>query len=450
MKSTKENIYVKLGAIAVIVILLLIPTSFVHNIIDERESTQLKAIQEVSNTWGKEQNLLGPFISIPYLKYATVLSENNSVEKIGTRIEYIHIMPSQLKIDGQIYPEKRNRGIYDIVVYNSKLKISGKIDSLELKSIPIPINDIQFDKAEFVLGLNDLNGIQNQVSLSWNNQQSYFKPGVSSKDIVKSGINSKLDITSLQNSSGEFSFELDLNGSKHIYFTPVGNNTDVHINSTWQNPSFKGAFLPDNSLITENGFEANWNILDLNRNFPQIWTNLGQSIQSLAFGVELLLPVDNYQKADRSIKYAILFIVLTFTVFFFIEVLKKVFIHPIQYILVGIALVLFFTLLISISEQLSFNTSFILSAIATLSLITAYVKSILKSTHLAIIIAGVLGIQYTFIFVIIQLQNYSLIIGSLGLFLILGLVMYFSRKIDWYDLQVYPKLIEIESMTNNI
>jgi len=231
-----------------------------------------------------------------------------------------------------------------------------------------------------------------------------------------------------------FSFNLNLKGSQFLYFTPVGKTTNIQLTSKWPNPSFNGAFLPDTRTTDDTGFAAQWQVLHLNRNYPQTWIGSKHSLTESAFGVDLLLPVDNYQKSYRSIRYAILFIGFTFLVFFFIEVLNKVFIHPIQYILVGIALVVFYTLLLSTSEYLTFNSAFILSAIATLLLIAGYVKAILRSNQITFLISGILTILYSFIFVIIQLQDYALLIGSIGIFIILGLVMYFSRKIDWYNL----------------
>jgi len=224
-----------------------------------------------------------------------------------------------------------------------------------------------------------------------------------------------------------------------LYFTPVGKVTDVNISSSWKNPSFNGAFLPDKRTINSNGFEANWNILNLNRNFPQIWIGGNYSVNESAFGIDLLVPVDNYQKSYRSVNYAILIICFTFLVFFFIEILNKKLIHPVQYILVGISLVIFFILLISISEHLDFNNAFIISAVATLMCIGGYVKAILKSWKLMFLIMGELLILYTFIFVIIQLQDLALLIGSIGVFLVVGLVMFLSRKIDWYNLNLSEK-----------
>ncbi|HHU47354.1 MAG TPA: cell envelope integrity protein CreD [Bacteroidales bacterium] len=435
-QSLKNNIYFKIGTIVVIALLLLIPTSMIKILIHEREAIQREAIREVSSKWAEEQTISGPFISIPYYRYVKEISAKDSTEQIVQIKDYIHILPSELKISGNLNPEKRQRGIYEIVVYNSKLEIDGTFNNLDIKALEIEPENILFDKAEFVVGIKDLRGIEKEVNLSWNNDKISFNPGVSSNDIVSSGINALININPNDSSSYNFNLSLDLKGSQLLYFTPVGKVTDIDLVSDWANPSFNGAFLPDTREVTTKGFTANWNILHLNRNYPQIWTSNRYSISESSFGIDLLLPVDNYQKTYRSIRYAILFIAFTFLVFFFIEVFKKVFIHPIQYILVGVSLIVFFTLLLSISEHLNYNFSFIISAIATLALIAGYVRAILSSTKLALLISGILTVLYAFIFVIIQLQDYALLIGSIGIFVILGLVMYFSRKIDWYSLKL--------------
>lgn len=432
--NLKNNIYFKVGTILIIALLLLIPTSMIRGLIYEREQTKNQAITEVGSKWGGQQTISGPFISIPYNKYVKEYSTKDSKEKVVVMREFIHILPNELSIEGMMDPEQRNRGIYDIVVYNSKLNVKGKFAQVNFAELDIPIGDIQFDKARLVVGIDDLRGIEQQVDLNWNERKYAFNPGVASNDIVSSGINTLVNFNSSDSSTYTFSFNLDLKGSQLLYFTPVGKVTDIKVSSAWANPSFNGAFLPDQREVSDRGFTANWNVLHLNRNYPQIWTGNKNSIAESAFGIDLLLPVDNYQKSHRSIRYAILFIAFTFLVFFFIEVLNKVFIHPIQYILVGIALVVFYTLLLSLSEHLNYNVAFVTSAVATLFLIAGYVKAILKSTQLTALISGILLVLYTFIFVIIQLQDFALLIGSIGIFIILGLVMYFSRKIDWYNL----------------
>jgi len=439
MKTLKTNIYFKISIIFIIGLLLLIPTSMIKSLIREREFTQKNAIREVSSKWGKEQTISGPYISVPYYKYIKQYSKKDSSNKIVKIKEYIHFLPTDLTINGKIFPERRYRSIYEIVVYNSKLNISGVFDKMKFSDFDIPLQNIQFNKAIISVGISDLRGIEKQVILNWNNNKSLFNPGTITNDIIQSGINVKVPLTNDDNSSYKFSFDLDLKGSQMLYFTPVGEITNVNITSAWNNPSFNGAFLPDSRNVSNTGFTANWNILHLNRNYPQKWIGSNRNTNSSAFGVDLKLPVDNYQKSMRSIKYAILFIAFTFMVLFFVEVLNGIFIHPIQYILIGIALLVFYTLLLSISEYLNYYITFAISTFATLLLIVGYVKAILKSNKLSMLIGGILFILYTFIFIIIQLQDYALLIGSIGIFIILGMLMYFSRKIDWYNLKLGEK-----------
>ncbi len=439
MKSFKTNIFLKISIITFIGLVLLIPAAMIKNLILEREFTQKEAIREVSSKWGVEQTISGPYISVPYTKYIREFSKKDTIGKIVLVKEYIHFLPNALKINGQLFPERRNRGIYDIVVYNSHLNISGDFTNVKFTGLDIPIKNIQFDKAIVSIGINDLRGIEKQVILNWNGDKILFNPGTVTNEILESGINAPVNIPDNDSSSYRFSVDLDIKGSQLLYFIPSGEVTDVKMHSTWTNPSFNGAFLPDSRNTDAKGFNANWNIIHLNRNFPQQWVGSKYNPASSAFGIDLLLPVDNYQKSMRSIKYAVLFIVFTFIVFFFVEVLNKIFIHPVQYIMVGIALIVFYTLLLSISEHLRFNLAFFISAFATLLLVAAYVKAILKSRLLTLLIGGILLILYSFIFVIIQLQDYALLIGSIGIFIILALVMYFSRKIDWYNLKMEDK-----------
>ncbi len=433
MKSLKSSIFFKVSIIIAIALLLLIPTTMIEDLIYERENTQLRAISEVSSKWAREQTIGGPILTIPYYKFVKQFSSRDSTEKVVKVKDHLHFLPDMLKIDGKVNPEKRYRGIYEVVVYNSKIELSGSFNSLNFKDFDIPKTNIQLDKAFISIGISDLRGLEKQVDLKWNNGTHSFNPGTVTDDVLRSGINTRVPTIDYDSTSYQFSFSLDLKGSKQLYFTPLGKITDVSVSSPWSNPSFNGAYLPDSREITENGFTANWNILHLNRNIPQSFTG-GYNFYPSIFGVDLLLPVDSYQKSMRTVKYAILFIALTFMVFFFVEVLNGVFIHPFQYLLVGLALVVFFSLLIAVSEHLKFNLAFILSALATLSLVAGYVKAILKSKNLTLLISGILLVLYGFIFTIIQLQDYSLLIGSIGIFIILALVMYYSRKIDWYNI----------------
>lgn len=256
-----------------------------------------------------------------------------------------------------------------------------------------------------------------------------------------------------------FAFNLDLNGSSSLGFLPMGKVTEVSINAPWTTPSFTGAFLPDTREVNEAGFSARWKVLHLNRNFPQAWkgnqyyfslselastedmlmppalrggSEIKPGQQNFAFGVNLLMPVDQYRKSMRSVKYAIMFISLTFLTFFFVEILNRKRIHPIQYLLVGLALCIFFALLLAISEHTAFNLAYILSALAVTALIGIYVSAVFKSRKLTAMLSLLLVLMYGFIFTLLQLEDYALLIGSIVLFIILAVVMYISRRIDWY------------------
>ena len=241
-------------------------------------------------------------------------------------------------------------------------------------------------------------------------------------------------------SSYHFAFDLVLKGSQQLYFAPVGRETKVKIQSKWATPSFDGAFLPDNRTISDAGFTADWKVLHLNRNYPQSWTGARNGIIESAFGVNLLLPTDHYKKSIRTVKYAFILIALTFLIFFFMEILNGRLVHPFQYILVGMALCIFYTLLLSFSEHLNFNIAYTLAAAMTVGMVTFYAKTIFETWQLAALVGGILTILYLFVFTIVQLNDYALLIGSLGLFGVLGIVMYLSRKIDWYNLGKTEKL----------
>ena len=441
--SEKNSVIIKALFIAVITLLLLIPTALIRGLVNERQSTKDQAIVEIGQKWGKQQTISGPFLTIPFTKMIKRYSEKDSTDVWVERIDHLNLLPDTLSIEGSIHPEKRYRGIFEVIVYNSDIFFKGDFTTLDIDNFDISESNLHINDAYLSIGIMDLRGIEEQVKLNWGKDDYVFNPGTINTNLISSGINASVNIE-LNNEneiiSEPFSFDLKLKGSEYLQFTPVGKITDVELTSNWNTPSFDGAFLPDERMISDSGFSAFWNILHLNRNYPQAWLNSEHKVNSSSFGVNLLLPVDNYQKSERSIKYAILFIGLTFLVFFFIEIINKKRVHPIQYILVGLALCLFYTLLLSVSEHIPFTYAYLISSLSTIGLITAYTKTVLKSNNLTGLMAGILLILYTFIFVIIQLQDYALLMGSIGLFVILGLVMYFSRKIDWYEINNTVKL----------
>ncbi len=408
-----------------LVIIFMVPTAMIRNLIKERESTQANAIREVSAKWGNNQTLTGPVLSIPYLNPA-----NPKAAPL-----WAHFLPENLTVNGLLNPEKRYRSIYEVVVYNSKIHFQGNFLSPDFAELKIPRQSILFDDAVINLGITDLRGLEEQIQIQWNADSTWFNPGVLTNDVMEDGINAKVKIP-LSDSlkSYDFKFDITLKGSEILYFVPVGKETRINMKSGWQNPSFDGAFLPDTRTINDTGFNADWKILHLNRNFPQSWTGSKHQLKESSFGVNLILMVDHYKKTERSIKYSILLISLTFIVFFFIEVLNRTSINPFQYILIGIALVIYYSLLLSFSEHLSFALAYLISSLMTILLIMWYTSSILHIKRIALLISGTLALLYGFIFTIVQLTDYALLMGSLGLFVSLAIIMYFSRKVDWKNI----------------
>ena len=453
---TRHSIMLRVISIAILVLLLLIPAYMIEDLIRERSAYRDTAIREVSSKWGEAQTITGPVLTVPYTTYF-----KDSEGKITQTTEYAHFLPDALHVQATLLPEIRYRGIYDVVVYTTELTGEGQFAYPDIASLNIEERNVRWEDAYACIGIPDMRGIENAVSLQWQQQAYPFDPGVASYDLFSSGISTPVRLDSAQRSI-PYRFEMKLKGSQSLMLMPLGRTTDVTIRSDWPNPSFDGAFLPDQREVNADGFTAHWKVLHLNRNFPQAWkgsqyqftttsdngalqdyyyerpemspvANFAQASE-YHFGVNLLRGVDEYQKSMRSAKYAILFIALTFLVFFFVETLNRRRIHPIQYLLVGLALCIFYALLVAISEQLSFNLAFILSSLAVTSLITLYCYSIFKDQRLTLFIGLLLVMLYGFVFILLQLQDYALLMGSIGLFIILATVMYFSRKIDWYAL----------------
>lgn len=470
--TAKNSVILRLILIAVLSLLLLIPTNMISSIVYEREARSQEAINEVSSKWSYEQTVAGPILTVPYKKY---MKDKDNPNKVVEVISYAHFLPEKLNIKGEVSPKMLARGMYDVVVYESELNLDGEFKALDWNKLNINPADASLNQAFLSVSIPDMRGIKDNIAFAWNGGEKTFEPGIPG-DIGKyldlnnvpapvnefgefgerktiptsaplssgasSGVSAKVAMDPGQNHS--FKISLNLNGSQRLNFLPLGSETNVEINSPWPDPSFDGSFLPDERTVTDSGFNAKWKVLQFNRNYPQSFSELSNAnLAGSAFGVRLMAPVAQYQKNIRAVKYAILIIALTFLIFFFTEIFNRSRIHPFQYILVGLALILFFTLLLSISEHLGFNWAYLISAVATLSMTTLYTKTVFKNTRASlarhesrratIILSLILAAVYIFIFTILQLQDYALLIGSIGLFVILAAVMFISRKINWYE-----------------
>ncbi len=434
----KTSITIRLITIGFLVLILLIPISFINSIISERKYRKADVVREISAKWGEAQTVSGPIITIPYKSVSRVYNNETKIYDLVSQRKYAHFLPEKLDIKTTIFPEIKYRNIYEAIVYTAEVEISGSFKFPESKKLNIE-ESLLFKQAFLSTGLSDLRNIE-AVELNFAGQTYDFETGLETHDIIRTGISTKINLNkdSLPQEI-PFSFKLKFNGSKSLNFLPLGKETKVNVKSSSPNPKFFGAFLPKNKTISASGFSADWSVIHLNRNYPQQFTGSQVDIPDSAFGVELLVGVDEYQKNTRASKYAVLFILLTFMTFFFVQILNKISIHPMQYLLVGFALTIFYVLLISISEHLRFAYSYLIASSAIILQITLYASTIFKNRKLTTILGLILVILYGFIFTIIQLQGYALLAGAIGLFIVLAAAMYVSRNIDWYSLKSKEK-----------
>lgn len=419
--------YTKLAFIFLLMLLLLMPQNSMINLIKERVHWQTSAMENIKQSWPGEQTLAGPFLRIPF-----------TVETSGKERAYVKtLMPSSLKINTQLQTSERYRGIHKIPVYQTTVHVSGTFTNDELWA------DIQkeFQGKELIFGqssleyyVSDQRGIQSQPSLNWGEEKANFQAnenrnlGISAA--IQTNVGTVKDYT--------FRFDLALNGLQAIKFAQIAEQTQIQLNANWQHPNFIGDFLPSSREISDEGFSASWqstaisnqakHLLDhyVNGNVKELTNN--------SVGVSLNQPVDHYSLSERSVKYAQLFVILTFVAMILFEILKKLRIHPVQYLLIGLELMVFYLLLVSLSEHLRFGSAYIIAAIASTSLLTLYFMAILKSKKTgAIFGAGLLSL-YATLFVILQAESHALLMGSLLLFLVLAALMLSTRHLDWYAL----------------
>ncbi len=424
--SHSNKILLKGIITGILILVMLIPTLFITNMIDERQQRQQQVVDEVSSKWASPQTLTGPYLYIPY----NAKDKDDKGKEILTAKQLL-LLPENLNVAGKISPEIRPRSIYKVLLYKSDLKSNGNF------SIQIPKDidtaSLQLQDAKICFGLSDFKGIEEKLSVDFNGINYELTPGLPTNDIDSTGLSANINLTSADiGKSIAFNMPLKLKGSAQLHFVPLSGNSTFSLQSSWNSPSFDGNDLPNDRTIDASGFNARWVFNKANLPFGTALENINFKKDAFAFGVTMVQPADEYAKTTRSVKYAILFIGLTFSLFFIIELMQKKPLHPVQYSMIGIALVIFFSLLLSISEFILFDYAYAIAAVATILLITLYAKSHFQNWKTAGLFAGVLTGLYGFIFILISLEDTALLIGSIGLFVVLALIMYASRKVNWY------------------
>jgi len=436
----RNSISLKLSVIGLFVLILLIPSEMVQSLIRERETTRNEAISEIWRTWGDRQVLAGPVVSVPVV--TSKLLPNGSVES-STR--FLHFLPENLAITGDVVPVIRYRSIYEVVLYSGSLSFTGNFQPLVPKGLNVQPSDIKWDKAYVTFGISDMKGVKENINLAWNDSVYRMQPGVPVKDIIKGGVSIPVAIDPSINHT--FAFKLQLNGSRLLSFLPFASEMNVDLKSTWANPSFEGAFIPMEKKVTKDGFTAKWKILELNRNYGQFGFDnfitggdeptgkmfdndrISPDNAEGCFGVNLIMPVDQYQRTTRAAKYGVLFVILTFVTFFFFELLRKKYVHPLQYLIVGFAIMLFYLLLLSLAEYLLFDLAYAISAVVVTLMVMLYAGAIFSNRKYGIIVGLILFMLYAYFYTLLQLQLYSLLFGSIGMAVMLSVIMLLTRNL---------------------
>lgn len=412
-------------------LVLLIPMQMISGLVRERENRKLSVTEEVSSKWGGDQRVIGPLLVVPYLDRSI---SNTSRAKAVKR--YFYVLPQSLDVQSDISTQTRRRSIYDVTLYENQLSVRGQFSLDVLRTGAIAQKDWLLKESRVILAISDLKGIQGQARIRWQDQDLEARIGMPPQGLVSSLIEANLPQVP-PDQPCRFSMDLRIRGSRRFFIAPAGKQTNVSMQSNWPHPSFDGMFLPGTRTISPSGFSAQWDISYLNRQLPQGWTSeagdaMYAQLQASSLGVVLTQPVNHYSKTERSTKYAGLFFVLTFAVFFLNEVLAGRLFHPVQYLMVGFALSLFYLLLLSLSEFLPFSISYAVAAGMITVLLTAYVYGVFPSRAFAAQLGLFFSGLYAFLYALLQLEDHALLVGSLALFVALSWIMLASRKIDWY------------------
>jgi len=438
VKNMNQTLTIRGIVIAIIAIVMLIPLGMFEEVVHERNGLYQNVLHDIANTWGGQQTLQAPILVIPFIEEHVskeTTTDEYYREKTKTKTKYItryaiHL-PKDLKIDVNLLEEHRKRGIYDSLVYKADISLSGSFIKPNIESMSERIHRIDWDKAFVILGLSDTRAINDVTPLNWNGMENRFNSGTKLTNLLEYGFHARLLAFDANKDKHEFSAKISVNGSKGFRFAPFGENTVVSMNSSWPHPSFQGMTLPSEYKIKDDGFTSMWSIPHLARNFPQSWATSGKTYNLSEFtaGVDLFEPVFLYSKVTRAVKYGILFVGLTFLTFLIFELTMKARLHFVQYGLIGVALSLFYLILLSVAEHTAFLSAYIIAATINVGLITMYTFAALKSWSRSGVIFVLLGALYAVLYSLLQLEDYALLMGTMLLLSVLIVLMYVTRNL---------------------
>lgn len=441
----QNSTILKLLGVGALILIMLIPLLMISGVLSERLQRRNEAVNEITSSWGNEQNIIGPVLGLPYQYRVKVVREaplaDGRVERREveeTLVANAYFLPEKLKITGDVQTQLLHRGIYDAAVFRAQVSLAGRFGAPDLAALKIDPADVLWKDAFVTIAVSDLRGTREGLVLDWGGKKQPLLPG-SQLPGYTTGATGTLGSDQPITAPVDFVIPLDVNGSGGIFFAPFGVQNEAELKSNWADPGFRGAFLPAERSVRPDGFSAKWKVSYYGRDYPQQWTSRSgnerfnqKAVASSLFGAQLLSILDAYRYVERSIKYGVLFFVLVFTTFFLFEMTARQKIHPFQYLMVGAALCLFYLALISISEFLGFGWAYLIAAVAATALITWYCRYFLGGGVRTLMIGAGLGGVYTFLYITLRQQDYALLMGSIALFIVLGIVMFVTRRVDWY------------------
>ncbi len=421
-------------ALGLLILLMLIPLSMIGGLVSERHARRLSVESDIAGQWGYNQSIGGPLLIVPYIVHSqTRRSDGSIVEQEQRKLAYF--LPDQLAIDAAIESQKRYRSIYEVLVYSAEIKLTGRLTPAAFAEWGVAAGDILWNEASIAVGIGDTSGIR-ALSFTLDGRPVTLTPGLARQQLLGSGLQARLPDFGQRAPGGphQFALTLTLNGSGRLEFLPFGSETTLHMAADWPHPNFTGAALPAGREIGAEGFTADWTMSYLARAYPPAWRAEDLSFNDLAdgrVGVELVLPGDSYQQTDRIIKYGVLVIGLTFATIFVVGLLRQARAHMVQYLLVGASICLFYLLLLSLSEHIRFGAAYAVASAADVATVSAYV---MRTIHrlAGLVVAGMLGLVHGWMYLLLQMEDYVLLSGTIGLFVALLAVMYATRNIDWF------------------
>ena len=459
----------KLIFIGFIVLMLMIPQLMVWGMVSEREGNARSVRAKIASSWGLEQNIKGPFLVIPFIEKNIVISEGKQVEQQVER--HAVFLPDDLVINGKVRSKVLRRSIYEATVYNADLTLSGSFQTPDFAKIAPNAVEIRWHDAVFALALSSVSGLKETANLVINGSHPIaFEPSLGMPGTNMSGIHARLFPTSakLPGAMPRFTFSTALSfaGSQALRFAPAGRNTKISLSSDWPHPSFEGAFLPKTRTISKDGFKAEWQVPHLARSIPQSWVGSdfrvfngfpgnatrrlgrrtkmrakmmstlsgGRSLDQFGrtmFGVKFYIPLDFYDLVNRALKYGLMFLVTAFAGVFVMELLSGKRVHGVQYLFVGMMMVFFYLLLLSLSEHIGFFKAYLGASIATGGMLSLYVGKIHNSLKKGLIMLALFLLIYSFLYMILRLEDYALLAGALLGFAMLSATMFATLKVDW-------------------